>query len=173
MTILIDETTPVIVQGFTGRIGSFHAQEMMDYGTKVVGGVTPGRAARRIWADRCSITGQDAVRATGASASMFRAAALCRGLDHGSGRCRDRAMRRDHRRHPGPGHDPVKRYMRRYKETAHAADRSQLRRHHQPGQGHDGDHARSHLHPGLGRDRGAFRDARLRGRLAAQGLASV
>ena len=43
MSILIDENTKIIVQGFTGKIGSFHAQEMIDYGSNVVGGVTPGK----------------------------------------------------------------------------------------------------------------------------------
>jgi len=43
MSIVVNEKTPVIVQGFTGRIGSFHAQEMIDYGTNVVGGITPGK----------------------------------------------------------------------------------------------------------------------------------
>ncbi|MCB2121601.1 MAG: succinate--CoA ligase subunit alpha, partial [Rhodobacteraceae bacterium] len=43
MAILIKKDTPVVVLGYTGRIGSFHAQEMMDYGTNVVGGVTPGK----------------------------------------------------------------------------------------------------------------------------------
>jgi hypothetical protein len=43
MSILLNEKTPVLVQGFTGTIGSFHAQEMLDYGTNVVGGVTPGK----------------------------------------------------------------------------------------------------------------------------------
>ena len=43
MAILIDKTTKVIVQGFTGQIGTFHGTEMMEYGTNIVGGVTPGK----------------------------------------------------------------------------------------------------------------------------------
>ena len=47
MSIFLDQNTPVIVQGYTGRIGSFHAQEMIDYGTNLVGGVTPGKGGAR------------------------------------------------------------------------------------------------------------------------------
>ena len=43
MSILIDEKTPIIVQGMTGDKGKFHTKEMMDYGSNVVGGVTPGK----------------------------------------------------------------------------------------------------------------------------------
>ena len=43
MSIVIDNKTPILVQGFTGRIGSFHSEEMIEYGTNIVGGVTPGR----------------------------------------------------------------------------------------------------------------------------------
>ena len=43
MAILIDETTPVLVQGMTGDKGTFHSREMIAYGTNIVGGVTPGK----------------------------------------------------------------------------------------------------------------------------------
>ena len=43
MSVLVNKNSKVIVQGFTGSEGSFHAQQMMDYGTQVVGGVTPGK----------------------------------------------------------------------------------------------------------------------------------
>jgi succinyl-CoA synthetase alpha subunit len=48
MSILIDQNTKVIVQGITGRDGSFHAKQMQDYGTKVVGGVTPGKGGQDV-----------------------------------------------------------------------------------------------------------------------------
>jgi malate-CoA ligase subunit alpha len=46
VAILINETTRIIVQGFTGKIGSFHAQDMINYGSKVVGGITPGKGGQ-------------------------------------------------------------------------------------------------------------------------------
>ncbi|MGZ8215408.1 MAG: succinate--CoA ligase subunit alpha, partial [Methylosarcina sp.] len=46
MAIFINENTRIIVQGFTGKIGSFHAQDMINYGSKVVGGVTPGKGGQ-------------------------------------------------------------------------------------------------------------------------------
>jgi succinyl-CoA synthetase alpha subunit len=46
MAIFIDESTTVIVQGITGRDGSFHTKQMIEYGTNVVGGVTPGRGGQ-------------------------------------------------------------------------------------------------------------------------------
>ncbi|RRH86440.1 succinate--CoA ligase subunit alpha, partial [Mesorhizobium tamadayense] len=46
MAILLNRSTRVIVQGFTGKIGSFHAEDMKRYGTKLVGGVTPGKGGQ-------------------------------------------------------------------------------------------------------------------------------
>jgi succinyl-CoA synthetase alpha subunit len=49
VSILIDQKTKVIVQGITGGAGSFHAKGCRDYGTQVVGGVTPGKGGRQLW----------------------------------------------------------------------------------------------------------------------------
>ena len=55
MAVLIDRNTRLIVQGITGREGTFHAKQAAAYGTQVVGGVTPGKGGRRMKAGRCSI----------------------------------------------------------------------------------------------------------------------
>jgi malate-CoA ligase subunit alpha len=70
MSILIDATTPVIVQGFTGDKATFHAKEMIDYGTQVVGGVTPGKGGQTHLGRPVFNTVKDAVEATGAEASL-------------------------------------------------------------------------------------------------------
>jgi malate-CoA ligase subunit alpha len=78
MSILVDETTRVIVQGFTGDKATFHAKEMIAYGTNIVGGVTPGKGGARHLDRPVFNTVREAVRATGATASIiFVPAAFC------------------------------------------------------------------------------------------------
>jgi len=71
MSILVDRSNKVIVQGFTGRIGSFHAREMMEAGTNVVGGVTPGRGGGEHLGLPVFDTVSQAVRETGADTSII------------------------------------------------------------------------------------------------------
>jgi len=71
MSILVDENTKVIVQGITGRDGSFHARSMLAYGTKVVGGVTPGKGGQSLDTMPVFDSVGEAVRATGATASVI------------------------------------------------------------------------------------------------------
>ena len=70
MSVLLTEKTPVIVQGITGRIGAFHAEEMIKYGTNVVGGVTPGKGGSEVLGLPVFNTVKEAVAATGATASL-------------------------------------------------------------------------------------------------------
>ncbi|HWY49060.1 MAG TPA: succinate--CoA ligase subunit alpha [Bryobacteraceae bacterium] len=71
MSVLIDQNTRVIFQGFTGREASFHAQAAIDYGTKVVGGVTPGKGGQTHLGLPVFNTVADAVEQTGANASVI------------------------------------------------------------------------------------------------------
>jgi malate-CoA ligase subunit alpha len=70
MSILLDQTTRVIVQGITGKIGSFHAKEMIQYGTNLVGGVTPGKGGTTHLGLPVFNSVREAVRATDATASI-------------------------------------------------------------------------------------------------------
>lgn len=71
MSILIDRNTRLIVQGITGRDGAFHTQQMIAYGTKVVGGVTPGKGGTSMHGVPVFDSVDEAVAATGANASVI------------------------------------------------------------------------------------------------------
>jgi succinyl-CoA synthetase alpha subunit len=71
MSVLVDENTRLIVQGFTGKEGTFHAQQAIAYGTTVVGGVVPGRGGATHLDLPVFDTVEQAVRATGANASVI------------------------------------------------------------------------------------------------------
>ena len=118
MTILIDNKTKIIVQGFTGKIGSFHSDEMIKYGTNIVGGVTPGKGGQTHLGLPVFNTVKDAVKNTGASASIlfvppaFAADSAMEAADAGIKTCiaiTDGI----------PSHDmiKIKRYMRRYSKS--------------------------------------------------------
>jgi succinyl-CoA synthetase alpha subunit len=71
MSVLVNKQSKIIVQGFTGTEGSFHATQMMEYGTQVVGGVTPGKGGTTHLDRPVFNTVADAVKATGADVSII------------------------------------------------------------------------------------------------------
>ena len=89
MGVLVNKDTKVIVQGITGKQAAFHTRQMLDYGTKIVGGVTPGKAGQEVEGVPDFNTVQDAVEATGATASViyvparFAADSIMEGVDAG------------------------------------------------------------------------------------------
>ncbi len=89
MSIYLDGDSRVIVQGITGSAGAFHARQMQDYGTKVVGGVTPGKAGAKVEGIPVFNSVSQAVGATGADVSVifvppaFAVDAICEGFDAG------------------------------------------------------------------------------------------
>ena len=118
MAIFIDKTTKIIVQGFTGKFGSFHAEEMIKYGSNIVGGVTPGKGGLTHQGLPVFNTVKEAVKNTGAETSIifvppaFAADSAMEAADSGIKICvaiTDGI----------PAHDMirVKRYMRRYAKS--------------------------------------------------------
>jgi len=118
MSILIDKKTKILVQGFTGKFGSFHAEEMIKYGANIIGGVTPGKGGQTHLKLPVFNTVKEAVKNTGATASIlfvppaFAADSAMEAADAGIKTCvaiTDGI----------PSHDmiKIKRYMRRYSKT--------------------------------------------------------
>ncbi len=89
MSIIIDRDTRMIVQGITGREGTFHTEQMLAYGTNVVGGVTPGKGGQSVLGVPVFNTVREAVEATGANATVifvpakFTKASVWEALDAG------------------------------------------------------------------------------------------
>ena len=115
MSIFIDNDTPVIVQGITGKMARFHTKDMIEYGTNVVGGVVPGKSGEIVEDVPVFNTVKDAVKETGAEASLvfvpppFAADSIMEAADAGIKYCvciTDGIPAQDMIR--------VKRYMRRY-----------------------------------------------------------
>ena len=115
MSVLIDKNTKILIQGFTGKMGTFHAEEMIKYGSNVVGGVTPGKGGSKHLNLPVFNTVKEAVETTGASASIlfvppaFAADSAMEAADAGIKTCVAIV--------DGiPSHDMIriKRYMRRY-----------------------------------------------------------
>ena len=115
MAVIIEKNTKILIQGFTGKMGTFHAEEMIKYGSNVVGGVTPGKGGQKHLDRPVFNTVKDAVKHTGATASIlfvppaFAADSAMEAADAGIKTCVAIV--------DGiPSHDMIriKRYMRRY-----------------------------------------------------------
>ena len=118
MAVIIDKNTKIIIQGFTGKMGTFHADEMIKYGSNVVGGVTPGKGGTKHLNLPVFNTVKEAVDSTNATASIlfvppaFAADSAMEAADAGIRTCVAIV--------DGiPSHDmiKIKRYMRRYSKS--------------------------------------------------------
>ena len=93
MSIFVDENTRLVVQGVTGRDGSFHTEQMLEYGTRVVAGVTPGKGGQKVHGVPVFDSVAEAVETTGANTSViyvparFAAEAMLEAADAGIGLC--------------------------------------------------------------------------------------
>ncbi len=161
MSVLVDKNTRLVVQGITGKEGTFHTKQMVEYGTNVVGGVTPGKGGTTHEGIPVFNTVADAVREAGANASViyvpppFAADAIMEAADAGLPLvvCITEGI-------PALDMVKVKEYLGRQADAAH---RPELPRRHLARQVQDRHHARPHPQGGPRRRRLALGDADVRG----------
>ena len=161
MAVLVDKNTKVICQGFTGAQGTFHSEQAIAYGTKMVGGVTPGKGGTKHLDLPVFDTVAEAVAKTGANATViyvpppFAADAILEAIDAG-----DPADRLHHRGHPGARHGEGEAHARRLEV---APDRPELPGRHHAGRVQDRHHAGPHPQARQDRHHLALGHADLRG----------
>ena len=161
MSVLIDKNTKVICQGFTGKNGTFHSQAALDYGTKMVGGTSPGKGGSSHLNLPVFDTVAEAKEKTGCDASVIYVPPPGAGRrDLRSDPGRDSADRLHHRRHSGDGHGQG---QARAVRLQVAADRTELPRRDDGRRMQDRHHAGQYLQARQGRHRLALRHAYLRG----------
>ena len=154
MSVLVNKSTRVITQGFTGQQGTFHSEQALDYGTKMVGGVTPGKGGTLHIGLPVFNTVQDAVDETGADATMifvpppFAADAILEAADAGI-----RVIVAITEGIPVLDMLRVKNALKGYPDVG--ADRPELPGHHHAGRVQDRHHARPH--PQARQDRASSR----------------
>ena len=142
MAILVDSNTKVICQGITGAQGTFHTEQAIAYGTKMVGGVTPGKGGSTHLGLPVFDTVHDAVKDGRQRYRDLRPASVRCGCHSRSHRRRNPADRDHHRGHPGHGYGEGQARARRLQV---AADRAELPRGHHTRRVQDRHHA-WHIH---------------------------
>ena len=107
MSILVDKESRVVVQGVTGKEGSFHTRQMLEYGTKVVAGVTPGKAGQQVEGVPVYHTVMEALAEQGANVSIiFVPAGFCSRRHYGGRSRGHQGHSLHHRRAAHPGYGP-------------------------------------------------------------------